>query len=71
MARISDIIGSKIKQNYSAGYHYATGLLNKLYRTVDYPLKVGADFDAMAIHEYIRKWVAVCKEYKELGKCVN
>lgn len=71
MDRIFDIISRKAQQNYSASYHYAIGLLTKLYETVDNPFTKGVQFDSIFIHDYIRKWVALCKEYKELGKCVN
>ena len=56
---------SKYQLNYSASYHYALGLLQKLYQTIEQSLEK----DAFKIHDYIRKWGNLLKEYKELGKC--
>lgn len=69
--RIEETINQKFQQNYSASYHYSMGLIKKLYATVENPLegKASQQFDALLIHDYIRKWVNLVKEYKELGKC--
>ena len=70
------MVNSKFTQNYSASYHFASGLLNKLYQSVQNPFqsgkfKSGDLVDSGFIHEYVRKWVALTKEYKELAKCAN
>lgn len=76
-ARSKDLVNTKFAQNYSASYHFASGLLNKLYQSVQNPFKSKfkstdqLQVDSVFIHDYIRKWVALTKEYKELAKCAN
>ena len=45
--------------------------MTKLFETVANPFKNNPEVDSIFIHEYIRRWIALSKEYKELGKCVN
>eukprot|EP00347_Sterkiella_histriomuscorum_P019605 403340994 len=73
--RILDVVERKYQQNYSASYHYASGLINKLYDTVKNPMKHvnnhNSQVDSTFIHEYVKQWLAICKEYKEIAKCMT
>ena len=84
--RTRDVIAAKFTQNYSASFHFASGLLEKLYQSVADPFKSkhnkqkgynstaqlhSIQADSQFIHDYLRKWMQLTKEYKDLAKCAN
>ncbi len=58
--RAKDLVQHKYQQNYSASYHFSKGLIQNL-------LEVFSTYKSLEIHDYLRKWSQMIKEYKERG----
>ena len=57
------MIKSKYQENYSVGYHYSLGFIQKLFEAIENPFEGNKQFDSVFIHEYITKWITLVKEY--------
>ena len=60
------VIACKWQENYNASYHYAIGVLNKLFAAVSEPFSQSDKH--FQVHDYLSRWVSLVKEYRDLAK---